>query len=402
MTTTTAKVDRSDQNRKLTIVFHHAGGGHRNAADALKEILTSQTPPWDVSFLNLQELLAPLDIVRRTTGLNIEGTYNLILRKGWTRFTPQLLVLLQTTIRTAHSPIVRLLRNYWRQHPTDLVLSVIPHFNREIAESLINGECRTAFVTLLTDIADYPPRFWIEPNSEFLIAGSDRAKQQALAMGHSGDHIFQTSGMILKPRFYQQLSIARAAERKAHDLDADCPTAIILFGGHGSSVMLDIAKKLDSSGVDLQLILICGHNQKLAAKLRALKTRRAMLVVGFTTNVEYFMGLADFFIGKPGPGSISEALQLHLPVLLECSSKTLPQERYNTEWVTENGYGIVVKSFGDIVPAVQKMLDPANFREFRTKAATYSNRALLEIPDILERCLSPSRRMEAETLACEG
>jgi len=279
---------------------------------------------------------------------------------------------------------------------------VIPHFNREIAESLINGERRTAFVTLLTDIADYPPRFWIEPNSEFLIVGSDRAKQQALAMGHSADHIFQTSGMILKPRFYQQLSIDRAAERKAHGLDADCPTAIILFGGHGSSVMLDIAKKLDSCKVDLQLILICGHNQKLAAKLRALKTRRAMLVVGFTASVEYFMGLADFFIGKPGPGSISEALQLHLPVIVECNSKTLPQERYNTEWVTENGYGIVVKSFAEIVPAVRKMLDPANFHEVRSRAATYSNRALLEIPAILDRCLNPSRQMEAETLACEG
>jgi len=401
VTTTTAK-SVPDDVRKVTIVFHHAGGGHRNAADALKEILKAQARPWDVSFLNLQELLAPLDIVRRGTGLNIEGTYNLILRKGWTRFTPQLLVLLQTTIRAAHSRIVHLLRSYWMQHPADVVLSVIPHFNREIAESLINGERKTPFVTVLTDIADYPPRFWIEPNSEFLIVGSNRAKQQALAMGHSPDRIFQTSGMILKPRFYQELSIDRAAERKRHGLDPDCPTAIILFGGHGSSIMLDIAKRLDNSGIDLQLIMICGHNQKLAARLRSLKTRRPMLVEGFTTNVEYFMGLADFFIGKPGPGSISEALQLHLPVIVECNSKTLPQERYNAEWVTENRYGIVVKSFGDIVPAVQKMLDQENFRQFRNKAATYSNRALLEIPVVLEKCLSPVPQAQPEVVSCKG
>ncbi|MBV8050171.1 MAG: hypothetical protein JOZ80_03215, partial [Acidobacteriaceae bacterium] len=350
MKTTTAK-SYSGASRRITIIFHHAGGGHRNAADALKEVLESQNPPWDVGLLNLQELLAPLDVVRRTTGLNIEGTYNLILRKGWTRFTPQLLVLLQRTIRVAHSRIVKLLRSYWMEHPSDVVLSVIPHFNREIAESLINGDRKTPFVTLLTDIADYPPRFWIEPNSEFLIVGSDRAKQQALTMGHSPDRTFQTSGMILKPRFYHELAIDRAAERKRHGLDPDCATAIILFGGHGSGVMLDIAKKLDS--MDLQLILICGHNEKLASRLRSLKMRRPMLVEGFTGNVEYFMGMADFFIGKPGPGSIREALQLHLPVIVECNPKTLPQERYNTEWVTENGYGIVVKSFRGIVPAVQ-------------------------------------------------
>ena len=34
---------------------------------------------------------------------------------------------------------------------------------------------------------------------------------------------------------------------------------------------------------------------------------------GFTTNVDYYMALSDFLIGKPGPGCISEALQFHLP-----------------------------------------------------------------------------------------
>ena len=91
-----------------------------------------------------------------------------------------------------------------------------------------------------------------------------------------------------------------------------------------------------ASGV--QLILLCGHNQKLAAELRQLRTQKPMLIQGFTPNVEYFMALADFFIGKPGPGSISEALQFHLPVIVEANSKTLPQERYNAQWVTEKAF----------------------------------------------------------------
>jgi 1,2-diacylglycerol 3-beta-galactosyltransferase len=98
------------------------------------------------------------------------------------------------------------------------------------------------------------------------------------------------------------------------------------------------------------------------------------------------MALADFFIGKPGPGSISEALQFHLPVIVECNSKTLPQERYNAEWVTEKGYGIVVPSFKRIAPAVQRLLQSATFDEFRRKASEYSNRALFEVPIILEQC----------------
>jgi len=377
--------------RKLTIVFHHAGGGHRSAAEALKATLSSQEHPWDVTLLDIQELLDPLDLIRRATGLRIQDTYNLILRKGWTRFTPQLLVILQLTIRLYHSPIVKVLRAYWAEHPADLVLSVIPHFNREIADSLrplgtSAAGTKTPFVTLITDLADYPPHFWIERESEYIIAGTERARQQALSIGHAADHIFQTSGMILKPKFYEKTSVDVVAERKRLGLEPDCPTGIVLFGGHGSEVMVDITRKLNQAGSGVQLILICGHNQKLAAKLKTLPTRKPIAIVGFAQNVEYYMALADFFIGKPGPGSISEALQFHLPVIVECNASTLPQERYNAEWVTENGYGIVVPSFQQIAPAVQRLLQSTTFDECRRKAGEYSNRALFEVPAILEQC----------------
>src|SRR5437868_3692036 len=93
--------------RNLTIVYHHAGGGHRSAADALQATLSTHEQPWNVSLLDIQELLDPIDLIRRATGLRIQDTYNLILRRGWTRFTPQLLVILRATIRSYHGPIVK-------------------------------------------------------------------------------------------------------------------------------------------------------------------------------------------------------------------------------------------------------------------------------------------------------
>jgi glycosyl transferase family 28 len=373
--------------RKLTIVFHHAGGGHRSTADALKSTLTSQDRPWEVNFLNIQELLAPLDVLHRVTGLHIEDVYNLILRKGWTRFTPQLLKVLLGTIRFSHPWLVKALRDYWSKYPVDLVLSVIPHFNRALAESL-RAPQPMPFVTLLTDLADYPPHFWIERESEYIIVATDRAKQQAISMGHPLNRIFETSGMVLKPKFYQKTTVDRVSERKRLGLEPDCPTGIVLFGGHGPRVMVDIVKKLDESNSGVQLILLCGHNQELAAQLSSLKTKKPILVQGFTANVEAYMALADFFIGKPGPGSISEALQFHLPVIVECNAKTLPQERYNAEWLTEKGFGIVVTSFREIAPTVQRLLQSSTFDQLRLNASSYSNRALFEVPEILEQCSS--------------
>ena len=72
-------------------------------------------------------------------------------------------------------------------------------------------------------------------------------------------------------------------------------------------------------------------------------------VEGFTQEVPYYMYLSDFFIGKPGPGSISEAVAMKLPVIVEQPNAwTLPQERYNAEWVRERHAGMVVDNFRGI------------------------------------------------------
>ena len=373
-----------DMERKLTIVFFDAGGGHRSAAEALKSVLENQEQPWRVELLNLQEQLDKLDIVRKLTGIRLQDAYNLILRKGWTRLTPQLLPAMQSVIRMFHRPTVKMLQDYWRQNPTDLVLSVIPHFNRAMAESIRKTTPRTAFVTLLTDFADYPPHFWIERQKQFLICGSERAEQQAFALGHDRDHVFLASGMIMKPKFYQRTSVDRKSEQGRLGLDSDIPVGIVLFGGHGSGTMLHIVKRINAVSIKVQLILICGKNTKLQNAIKSLKTRFPIFVEGFTQNVDHYMALSDFFIGKPGPGSISEALQFHLPVIVECNSRTLPQERYNAQWVTEKRVGIVLKSFRHVTEGVQQLLDPTTFAEFRKNAEAYTNRALFEIPQFLD------------------
>jgi len=369
--------------RRLTIVFFDAGGGHRNAAEALKSTLEEQDS-WQVSLLNLQELLDSVDIVRGVTGVRTQDAYNVVLRKGWTRFSPQLLPPLQRLIRLYHGRIVKLLQGYWAQNPADLVLSVIPHFSRALAESIREALPDVPFVTMLTDFADYPPHFWIERESEYIICGTEFAKQQALSMGHPPEKIFETSGMVLKPRFYRKPAVDRDAERERIGLAPGVPTGLVLFGGHGSSLMVEIAERLDESPAEVQLILLCGHSEKIRGELQALPLKKRMVPIGFTAEVDYYMALADFFIGKPGPGSISEALQFHLPVVVERNGRTMPQERYNTEWLQEKRLGIVLSSFKEIASGVDRLLVPATFAELCRNATAYCNRALFEVPVILD------------------
>ncbi len=374
--------------RRISLVFFDAGGGHRNAATALQVEIWRQGLPFEVSPVNLQELLDPLDILRKLTGIRIQDLYNKMLRHGWTLGSPQLMRVLQRVVRLYHGPSVRVLKSFWLDTAPDMVVSVVPHFNRALRESFDKAFPGRPFVTVLTDLADYPAHFWIERQAQYLVCGTERAVEQAREMGHSDKDIFKTSGMILHPRFYEPEPEDRVEERKKLGLAPDLPTGIVLFGGYGTSKMLKILRKIDSSALAVQLILICGRNEKLTRTLRETKTRIPIHVEGFTTNIPYYMALSDFFIGKPGPGSISEALSKRLPVIIDCNAWTLPQERYNAKWVREKEVGVVVQNHRQVASAVAELLEPGELARLRGRAGSMHNQAIFEIPRIFEKILN--------------
>lgn len=384
---------------RIQFGFFDAGGGHRAAATALKAELATQKPSWDVQLVNLQELLDPLDILKKYSGIRIQDFYNSMLRNGWTLGSPQLLKVLQLVVRMNHRATVRLFEEQWRKSEPDMVVSFVPHFNLALNQSFANTFPERPFVTILTDLADYPPHFWMESPPQYFICGSERAVGQARFMGHPDEKIFRASGMILNPRFYESHATDRATERERLGLNPDLPTGLVLFGGHGSHVMLEIAERLENSNLDLQLIFICGKNEKLANDLRSQKLRSARFVEGFTPNVNYYMQLADFFIGKPGPGSVSEAIAMHLPVIVECNAWTLPQERYNAQWVTENQVGIVLRSFREIAAAVAQMIEPPALARYGANTEKLENRAIFEIPSMLEQIFAESSNSKPAEVA---
>jgi 1,2-diacylglycerol 3-beta-galactosyltransferase len=374
--------------KKIDFIYFDAGGGHRAAAMALKSVIDSQNrasgeDAWEVRLVNLQEVLDSLDIFRKITGLRLEDVYNKMLVKGWTLGSAQGLKFMHGVIRLYHEPAVRLLTGHWKDTQPDLVVSLVPNFNRAMYQSLRAALPGVPYVTILTDFADYPPHFWIEAGQDqYFICGTRKAVDQARSLGHSNDRIKPASGMILRPRFYEPVNIDRARERERLGLDPSLPTGLVLFGGQGSKVMLEISRRL----ADTQLIFICGRNAKLAERLKALPAKAPRFIEGFTQEVPYYMALADFFIGKPGPGSISEAVAMKLPVIVERNAWTLPQERYNADWVRDRRAGMVVTNFRNIEQSVKEML--ASLNSYRESVARIENRAVFEIPEMLAEILS--------------
>ena len=348
-----------DSRRTVDFIYIDAGGGHRAAATALAEVIRRQERPWDLRLLNVQDLLYPIDFIRKSTGIPFQDVYNIMLRRGWTLGTAQLIPAMHAVIRLCHQAQVRVLERHWRLNRPDMVVSLVPHYNRAFRQAL--DRAWPALVTVLTDIADYPPHFWIERQDQYVICGSQRAAWQARSLGLPEGRIMQVSGMVLNPKFYQPRDADRGAGRFRLGLRPDLPTGLAMFGGEGSMDLVKVGRALNESGMGVQLILLCGRHQRAAGELRNLVPRIPMFVGGFTSAVPRYMALADFFIGKAGPGSISEALAMRLPAIVERNAWTLAHERYNADWLEERRLGIVLPSFSGIAGGVREMLRPERY-----------------------------------------
>lgn len=369
--------------KKVCLMICDMGGGHRSSANALQEVIKKRQLPWEVEIVEFFK-----EIVGTNTPQNIYN--NFTLQKKWARLInePLLNPLFKLQVRFRHSAWLGLLENYWRQHKPDIVVSLFPFINRVLYESLRADLPATPFVTFITDYADCPPNFWIEPQEQFLICPSETAVKQAQSFGYTEDRIFRTSGVIIQPRFNEPITVDRQVERQRLGLDPNLPTGLVIFGSRGSNEMIEIAESLERSPLKLQLIFICGRNEKLATTLRNSQSRLPRFVETFTSQIPYYMNLSDFFIAKPGSVGISEAVAMNLPVITDCNAFTLYQERATTEWIANNKFGIVVDNFRDINRAVAELIQPENLARYQANVEAFNNQAVFEVVDIFERMLA--------------
>ena len=141
-----------------------AGGGHRAAARALAAAAEETGAPFRLRVESFQQTLLPLDVLKRATGLSLEDAYNLILRRHANALMVPLLRLMHAGIRVRRRALVRTLAGWLRGQPRPAaVVSVFPNFNGVMRDAIREALPGVPLVVVLTDLADFPPRFWIEP-----------------------------------------------------------------------------------------------------------------------------------------------------------------------------------------------------------------------------------------------
>jgi len=376
-----------------------AGGGHRAAARALVAAAEETRAPFRFRVESFQEILLPLDVLKRTTGLSLEAAYNLILKHRASALMVPLLRLMHAGIRVRRRALVRTLATWLRaQARPEAVVSVFPNFNGVLRDAVHEALPGVPLVVVLTDFADFPRRFWIEPGLDRVVVGSQEAAEQALGLGIPAERVSLVSGMILHPRFYRaggpEVRERVRAELGIGPLEF---TVALLFGGKGSPEIAPLAEALLREDPALRVIAVCGDNPPLFERLAPLDTGSGgrLTRFGFTDRVAELLAASDLLVTKPGPGSLAEAFHQRVPVVVTRNIHTIPQERFNTELVARRGVGVVVSSWREIPAAVRHLArEPERLRAMRASlAALPPNRAVYEVLEIVARAAAgPSSR----------
>jgi UDP:flavonoid glycosyltransferase YjiC (YdhE family) len=386
-------MEYSSADRPLVLLYIvDAGGGHRAAATALIAAAALEDPGYRLEIVTIQDVLAPVDWMRRFTGRSLEDTYNEMVRRGWTWGLVPLLRGLQWLIRRLHAPLVSLFATHLALRRPALVVSLAPNFNAPLRDAVRRAHPGVPFYVMLTDIADFPPHFWMEPGLDGIVVASEDAAAQARSVGLPPARIAIHSGMPLHPRFYPRCPPEqRTATRRELGIPADAFVSLLLFGGKGTPEMVPLSRWLLRDLPDGHVIAVAGSNPRIHEKLKREAAGSPRLhACGFTDQVAALMAASDVLVTKPGPGVIAEALHQRVPIVAIANGRTVPQERYNAEYLAKYGLGCVEHRWRDLAACVRRLAGDAHERRGIAwrQAALPENQAVFEALDFFAACLA--------------
>eukprot|EP00192_Tetraselmis_astigmatica_P024497 CAMPEP_0117697956 /NCGR_PEP_ID=MMETSP0804-20121206/29512_1 /TAXON_ID=1074897 /ORGANISM="Tetraselmis astigmatica, Strain CCMP880" /LENGTH=490 /DNA_ID=CAMNT_0005512255 /DNA_START=222 /DNA_END=1694 /DNA_ORIENTATION=+ len=367
--------------KKVLILMSDTGGGHRASAQALKAgFQQTYGKKFDVEIVDIwtKHTGWPINQIPKSYSFLVKNAW--MWRLGFHLTNPRIVHVPIQTVNTCLS--ARHLSAAFDHYNPDLVVSVHPlmqHTPLAVLKqrSINEGKELPPFATVVTDLARCH-NTWFHKSVDRCFVPTNQTKKQALGLGLTEQQIV-LHGLPIRPVFSQKLPTKKKLRKMLGMKDKS--TALLVGGGEGMGKLELTLQALSTAGVDCQVVVICGRNQKLVNKLKATEWPPNMNVVvnGFVDNMHQWMGASDCIITKAGPGTIAESLICGLPMLL--NGFVPGQEADNVDFVTENQVGTFEKDPKKIADILKEWLEDA-----AGTLATMSERArAMGRPDALFR-----------------
>jgi len=320
----------TDQPRVL-FLFSDTGGGHRSAAEAIIESLELGFPGcFDIQLIDVFKQYAPLPL--NLAPAAYPGMVRVPQMWGFGYRVTDSHRRARALTGAAWPYVRRAARRFAREQHPDLLVSVHPVLVTSILKGY--GSERPPFFTVVTDLVT-THALWYDRRVDQYVVPTEEARQRALACGVAEARV-RVVGLPVAQRFCQPAG-DRAALRAELDWPDDRPMVLLMGGGEGMGPLFETATAIAMPGGEFALAVICGRNRRLKQELEAQDWPMPIRIYGFEKRIPQMMQAADLLVTKAGPGTITEAINAGLPMVIY--SRLPGQEDGNVSYVMNQGVG---------------------------------------------------------------
>ena len=342
-------------SRRVLVMSASVGAGHLRAAQAVELALRQLDPSALVQNLDVLDFTnstfrrvygrAYLDLVNKAPHV-LGYFYDVLDRPPSPQRKRDRLRLLVEKLNLRK--FLRLLKT----QPWDVIVNT-HYLPAEIIASLRSkGEVEIPQLTATTDFETH--RLWVnQPCDHYFTA----TEEGAAYLQHWGVPPGDTSvtGIPIHPAFSQPKDRGECLAR--HGLAGDRPVVLQLAGGFGVGPVEMLYRSLLSVGPPLELVVVAGRNEELKQQLEQVEVpgRHRAKVLGYTTEMDELMAVADLVVSKPGGLTSSEALARGAAMAVV---NPIPgQESRNSDYLLENGAAVKINNVATLPHKLTRLLE---------------------------------------------
>ncbi len=328
-----------------------AGGGHVSAAAALEDAWRELRPHDTLERVDLIRFYSP---IHRRIHLD---SYEQLVSKApeiWGMVfsqtdNPKLMARLNKLRGAFTGPSTRRIAAHLRQFQPDAVLCT-HYLPLEVIQQLREkGRLRTFTASIVTDFEVHA--LWMAACVDLYCVAAAHTRTRLIARGATPDQVAVT-GIPIASKFRAVPAVREA--RKQLGLRDDQPVLLVLGGGFGWGPIAEILGGLDTLERPCQIVVVCGRNETLRAKLAVQDRKHPTRLLGFASNMHELLAASSLVITKPGGLTTSEALAVGRPILV---INPIPgQEAANSDFILEQGVGVKVNRVEDLPLRVGELL----------------------------------------------
>jgi processive 1,2-diacylglycerol beta-glucosyltransferase len=353
---------KSEANMRVLIATVTAGAGHLAAAAALEEAWMEVRPKDVVQNLDLAKFFSALHrkvysdgyvrIVNRAPelwGLMFNKTDSPKLARGLTqlrRLFPSNSRVRFTRAVQEFKPDAVLCTHYL---PLESLGQLRARARRTTTRPRPGPRLDPFVASIVTDFEAHA--LWMDSCVDLYCVAAEETKARLIARGTAPENVAVT-GIPISGKFSQNTD-AKAVRQKLGVRD-DQPVILVLSGGFGMGPVAEVLQQLDKVERTFQIIVVAGRNQELRRELAVADRKHPTRVLGFSSNMNELMGIADLIVSKPGGLTTSEALATGKPLFI---LNPIPgQEAANSDFLLERGAAAKVTRAEDLPYRLEQLL----------------------------------------------